>query len=186
VVPPVSDPAGTSLEATRHSGVAAAELGSTANGGESRSASWASSFPAVRGNAPSVGLLDATAFHLASLAEGFIPPEVEFWLFQEHAQFHQITPSEVVDAPSWSDAAGMLPHRFCSFMAHAKLVPIPFKQRVLQVENVLRQRLSQEQAEMVLGGGRADPAAYYFMLNVSRQNLLRDAFTQCTAQAQFT
>lgn len=68
-------------------------------------------------------------------------------------------------------------------MAHANLAPIAFKQRVLQVENVLRQRLSQEQvlwpqAAMVLGGARADPAAFYFMLSVSRQNLLQDTFTQ--------
>jgi ubiquitin-protein ligase E3 A len=127
--------------------------------------------------------LDLSAFELTSLAEGSIPPELEFWLFQEHAQFHQITPSEVVEEPLWSDAAGMLPHRFCSFMAHANLVPIAFKQRVLQVENVLRQRLSQEQvlwpqAAMVLGGGRSDPAAFYFMLSVSRQHLLRDTFAQ--------
>jgi len=130
-----------------------------------------------------LALLDFSAFELTSLAEGCIPPELEFWLFQEHAQFHQITPSEVVDEPTWSDAAGMLPHRFCSFMAHANLAPIAFKQRVLQVENVLRQRLSQEQvlwpqAAMVLGGARADPAAFYFMLSVSRQNLLQDTFTQ--------
>lgn len=130
-----------------------------------------------------LALLDLTAFELTSLAEGSIPPELEFWLFQEHAQFHQITPTEVVDEPIWSDAAGMLPHRFCSFMAHANLVPIAFKQRVLQVENVLRQRLSQEQvlwpqAAMVLGGGRVDPAAFYFMLSVSRQHLLRDTFAQ--------
>lgn len=135
------------------------------------------------GKAPVIGLLDQTAFHLVSLAEGYIPPEVEFWLFQEHAQFHQITPAEVVNEPWWSDAAGMLPRRFCSFMAHSNLAPIAFKQRVLQVENVLRQRLSQEQvlwpqANMVLGGGRADPAAFYFMLSVSRQDLLRDTFAQ--------
>lgn len=132
---------------------------------------------------PTVSLLESSAFQLASLAEGFIPPEVEFWLFQEHAQFRQITPTEVVEEYAWSDAAGMLPRRFCSFMAHANLVPVAFKQRVLQVENVLRQRLSQEQvlwpqAEMVLGGGRADPTAFYFMLTVSRQNLLRDTFAQ--------
>jgi len=128
-------------------------------------------------------LLDLSAFQLTSLTEGAIPPEVEFWLFQEHAQFHQITPTEVIDEPWWSDAAGMLPRRFCSFMAHANLVPIAFKQRVLQVENVLRQRLSQEQvvwpqAALVLGGVRADPTAFYFMLSVSRQNLLRDTFAQ--------
>jgi len=132
---------------------------------------------------PAATFLEPIAFHLMSLADGFIPPEVEFWLFQEHAQFHQITPTEVVDEPWWSDAAGMPPRRFCSFMAHANLVPIAFKQRVLQVENVLRQRLSQEQvlwpqADMVLGRGRADPAAFYFMLSVSRQDLLRDTFAQ--------
>lgn len=130
-----------------------------------------------------VSLLDLSAFHLQSLADGSIPPEMEFWLFQEHAQFHQITPAEVVDEPSWSDAAGMLPHRFCSFMAHSNLVPIAFKQRVLQVENILRQRLSQEQvlwpqAHVVLGGGQADPAAFYFMLGVNRQSLLSDTFAQ--------
>jgi len=130
-----------------------------------------------------LALLDCSAFELASLAEGCIPPELEFWLFQEHAQFHQITPTEVVDEPIWSDAAGMLPHRFCSFMAHANLAPIAFKQRVLQVENVLRQRLSQEQVlwpqtAMVLAGARADPATFYFMLSVSRQSLLQDTFAQ--------
>jgi len=146
--------------------------------------SLASSVPPISGTHRIVGsLLDPSAFQLASLAEGSIPPEVEFWLFQEHAQFHQITPTDVVDEPLWSDAAGMLPRRFCSFMAHANLVPVAFKQRVLQVENVLRQRLSQEQvlwpqAEMVLGGGRADPTAFYFMLNVRRQDLLKDTFAQ--------
>jgi len=128
-------------------------------------------------------LLDPSAFQLTSLADGAIPPEVEFWLFQEHAQFHQITPTEVVEEPWWADAAGMLPRRFCSFMAHGNLVPVAFKQRVLQVENVLRQRLSQEQvlwpqAAMVLGGGHADPTAFYFMLSVNRQSLLRDTFAQ--------
>jgi hypothetical protein len=132
---------------------------------------------------PVTSLLDPSEFQLVSLAEGYIPPEVEFWLFQEHAQFHQITPAEVVDEPWWSDAAGMLPRRFCSFMAHSNLVPVAFKQRVLQVENVLRQRLSQEQvlwpqASVALAGGRADPAAFYFMLNVSRHDILRDTFAQ--------
>eukprot|EP00445_Apocalathium_hangoei_P004585 CAMPEP_0203850666 /NCGR_PEP_ID=MMETSP0359-20131031/6897_1 /ASSEMBLY_ACC=CAM_ASM_000338 /TAXON_ID=268821 /ORGANISM="Scrippsiella Hangoei, Strain SHTV-5" /LENGTH=1478 /DNA_ID=CAMNT_0050766577 /DNA_START=169 /DNA_END=4601 /DNA_ORIENTATION=- len=130
-----------------------------------------------------VGLLDAAAFQLTSLAEGYIPPEVEFWLFQEHAQFCQISPTEVVNEPWWSDVASMLPRRFCSFMAHANLVPVAFKQRVLQVENVLRQRLSQEQvlwpqAEALLAGGRVDPAAFYFMLRVNRQDLLRETLAQ--------
>eukprot|EP00971_Amphidinium_carterae_P013516 266334-Amphidinium_carterae.1 len=137
---------------------------------------------AVGGRA-NVGLVDASVFQLAALAEGCIPPEVDFWLFQEHALFHQITPAEVVQEPWWSDAAGMLPRRFCSFMSHANLVPTAFKQRVLQVENVLRQRLSQEQVmwprvESVLGGGRADLSQLYFILSVSRQNLLRDTFAQ--------
>eukprot|EP00928_Gymnodinium_smaydae_P030488 TRINITY_DN2265_c2_g1_i1.p1 TRINITY_DN2265_c2_g1~~TRINITY_DN2265_c2_g1_i1.p1 ORF type:complete len:1695 (+),score=310.16 TRINITY_DN2265_c2_g1_i1:68-5086(+) len=142
-------------------------------------------FPPLHRQRPpaAANLLDPTAFQLGSLAEGFIPPEVEFWLFQEHAQFQQISPLEVVDEHSWSDAAGMLPRRFCSFMAHANVVPIAFKQRVLQVENVLRQRLSQEQVlwpqgDMPLASGRADPAAFYFMLTVSRQDILRDTFAQ--------
>jgi len=123
------------------------------------------------------------SFQLASLGDGIIPPEVEFWLFQEHAQFRQITPREVVSGHCWSDAAGMPPRRFCSFMAHANLVPVAFKQRVLQVENVLRQRLSQEQVlwpqvGMSLGSGRNNAAAFYFMLRVSREDLLRDTFQQ--------
>lgn len=139
--------------------------------------------PPRQGIARAASLLDPSAFQLASLAEGHVPPEVEFWLFQEHAQFRQITPTEVANEPDWSDAASMLPRRFCSFMAHANLVPVAFKQRVLQVENVLRQRLSQErvlwpQAEMVLGGGRADPSAFYFMLSVNRKDLLRETFAQ--------
>eukprot|EP00929_Paragymnodinium_shiwhaense_P096629 TRINITY_DN58275_c0_g2_i1.p1 TRINITY_DN58275_c0_g2~~TRINITY_DN58275_c0_g2_i1.p1 ORF type:complete len:1321 (-),score=157.79 TRINITY_DN58275_c0_g2_i1:377-4339(-) len=129
------------------------------------------------------GLLEPSVFHLKSLADNFIPPEVEFWLFQEHAQFHLITPAEVVEEPLWADAAGMLPRRFCSFMAHANLVPIAFKQRVLHVENVLRQRLSQEQvlwpqADAPLNTGRTNAAAFYFILSVSRRNLLRDTFSQ--------
>jgi len=135
------------------------------------------------GGRANIGLVDSSVFQLTALAEGCIPPEVDFWLFQEHALFHQITPSEVVQEPWWCDAAGMLPRRFCSFMSHANLVPTTFKQRVLQVENVLRQRLSQEQVmwprvESVLGGGRADLSQLYFILSVSRQNLLRDTFAQ--------
>lgn len=137
---------------------------------------------AAAGNSVASSLLERSAFQLPALAEGAIPPEVEFWLFQEHAQFNQITPAEIISDRSWSDAAGMLPRRFCSFMAHTNLVPIAFKQRVLQVENVLRQRLSQEQVwpqtSMVLGRVRTDPTAFYFMLNVSRQNLLSDTFSQ--------
>jgi len=128
-------------------------------------------------------LVDPSVYQLASLAEGAIPPEVEFWLFQEHAQFQQITPTHIIDQPWWSDAAGMLPRRFCSFMAHANLGPVAFKQRVLQVENVLRQRLSQEQvlwphSAMALRDGNVDPASFYFMLSVRRQTLLRDTFAQ--------
>ena len=47
-------------------------------------------------------LLERSAFQLPALTEGAIPPEVEFWLFQEHAQFHQITPAEVIEERSWS------------------------------------------------------------------------------------
>eukprot|EP00403_Amphidinium_massartii_P001110 CAMPEP_0178377562 /NCGR_PEP_ID=MMETSP0689_2-20121128/3982_1 /TAXON_ID=160604 /ORGANISM="Amphidinium massartii, Strain CS-259" /LENGTH=1542 /DNA_ID=CAMNT_0019997619 /DNA_START=13 /DNA_END=4638 /DNA_ORIENTATION=+ len=153
------------------------------NGGGPLPQNVASSLPVTVGGRASAGLLDPTAFQLLSLAEGYIPPEVDFWLFQEHALFHQMTPTEVVCEPWWSDAAGMLPRRFCSFMSHANLVPTAFKQRVLQVENVLRQRLSQEQVmwprvESVLGGGRTDLSALYFILSVSRQNLLRDTFAQ--------
>jgi hypothetical protein len=155
-----------------------------ANGGGSAASIESDSPPLVSlSRAPFVGLLDMSAFHLPSLAEGCIPAEVEFWLFQEHAQFRQITPAEVIDEPWWSDAAGMLPRRFCSFMAHSNLVPIAFKQKVLQVENVLRQRLSQEQvlwpeSPLVLGGSRVDPASFYFMLKINRQNILRDTFSE--------
>ena len=99
----------------------------------------------------------------------------KFWLFQEHAQLRQITPSKAVEEPIWSDAACMPQRRFCSFMAHSNLVPVAFKQRVLQVENVLRQRLSQEQVLW--------PSAEtcFCVIQVSRQNLLKDTFDNLTA-----
>jgi len=129
-----------------------------------------------------------TAFHLQSLAEELVPPELEFRLFVENACAGPITPTEVLELPLYAARTDygfeyVLPSKMRSFMANRNLVPVSYTRKVLQVENHHAQVYLQHQVARrvaadleVLPGHEIhiDPALLFFILKVRRERILED------------
>jgi len=127
-------------------------------------------------------------FHLLSLAEELVPPELEFRLFLENACAGPITPSEVLDLPLYAARTDygyeyVLPSKMRSFMANRNLVPVSYTRKVLQVENhhahvYLQHQIARRVAAdlEVLPGHEIhiDPALLFFILKVRREHILED------------
>lgn len=138
----------------------------------------------------------ASDFHLQSLAEELVPPELEFRLFIENACAGPITPSEVLELPLYAARSDygfeyVLPSKMRSFMANRNLVPVSYTRKVLQVENnhaqlLLQHRVAQRVAAdlEVLPGHEIhiDPALLFFILKVRRDRILEDT-TQALQRA---
>eukprot|EP00435_Cladocopium_sp_Y103_P004624 s2474_g1.t1 len=130
----------------------------------------------------------AFEFHLQSLAEEKVPPELEFRLFVENACAGPITPSEVLELPLYAARTDygfeyVLPSKMRSFMANRNLVPVSYTRKVLQVENHHAQVYLQHQVARrvaadleVLPGHEIhiDPALLFFILKVHRDRILED------------
>jgi len=127
-------------------------------------------------------------FHLLSLAEELVPPELEFRLFIENACAGPITPAEVLELPLYAAKTDygyeyVLPSKMRSFMANRNLVPVSYTRKVLQVENHHAQVYLQHQVARrvaadleVLPGHEIhiDPALLFFILKVRREQILED------------
>jgi len=138
--------------------------------------------PQVRAPVP------AFEFHLQSLAEEKVPPELEFRLFVENACAGPITPAEVLELPLYAARTDygfeyVLPSKMRSFMANRNLVPVSYTRKVLQVENHHAQVYLQHQVARrvaadleVLPGHEIhiDPALLFFILKVHRDRILED------------
>lgn len=138
----------------------------------------------------------ASEFHLQSLAEELVPPELEFRLFIENACAGPITPKEVLDLPLYTAKTEygfeyILPSKMRSFMANRNLVPVSYTRKVLQVENHHAQVYLQHQVARrvaadleVLPGHEIhiDPALLFFILKVRREHILEDT-TQALERA---
>eukprot|EP00439_Symbiodinium_sp_Y106_P070479 s98_g12.t1 len=130
----------------------------------------------------------AFEFHLQSLAEEKVPPELEFRLFVENACAGPITPAEVLELPLYAARTDygfeyVLPSKMRSFMANRNLVPVSYTRKVLQVENHHAQVYLQHQVARrvaadleVLPGHEIhiDPALLFFILKVHRDRILED------------
>lgn len=130
----------------------------------------------------------AAEFHLQSLAEELVPPELEFRLFIENACAGPITPKEVLELPLYAARTDygfeyVLPSKMRSFMANRNLVPVSFTRKVLQIENHHAQVHLQHQVARrvaadleVLPGHEIhiDPALLFFILKVRRERILED------------
>lgn len=139
--------------------------------------------PVVYHAAPAEGVaLPRQCFQISVLAESKFAPELELQSFMQFAQQTVVDPAALCSKSEWElDAQGVMPVRFRSFMANANLVPVSFKQQVLQVENRVRQ--SHEQQRIVLGvlgnGGPFELGAgsVLFVLHVRRNALVQDTVT---------
>lgn len=124
----------------------------------------------------------AEDFELEVLAEGVVPPDVEFTLFLQNSHAKVLDAVEIME---------MRPHdpRLHSFTAHRQLLPAAFVRRVLHVENHYRQNLQQQQGfqDMLLaalagqlqigrdgGVANVDQSKFFFPVNVRRDHLLED------------
>lgn len=130
----------------------------------------------------------AIEFHLQSLAEELVPPELEFRLFVENACAGPIAPSEVLELPLYAARTDygfeyVLPSKMRSFMANRNLVPVSYTRKVLQVENHHAQVYLQHQVARrvaadleVLPGHEIhiDPALLFFILKVRRDHIHQD------------
>jgi len=115
-----------------------------------------------------------------------LAPAYELRLFNQHAKLQVIDPEELCSDPKWEidPKNASLPVAFQSFMANGNLVPVGFKQQVLQVENVVRQAEEQQRQlssqagglfQMLAFGGIQVPAeAMFFVLEVGRSTVVPD------------
>lgn len=127
-------------------------------------------------------------FHLLSLAEEMVPPELEFRLFIENSGAGPISSSEVLELPLYAARTDygyeyVLPSKMRSFMANRNLVPVSYTRKVLQVENnhaqvYLQQQVARRVAQdlEVLPGHEIhiDPALLFFILKVRRDHIRED------------
>jgi len=129
--------------------------------------------------------LNPSCFQLDALLNSSFPAEVELGLFQQHAKMKVLDPTELCTETRWEvDERGVLPHALMSFMANGSVIPVAFKQRVLQVENTMRQQQEQQQLLFTQGPGlvhispqgrvQVQAAALFFVLRVRRDHLLHD------------
>lgn len=131
--------------------------------------------------------IDPKNFQIDGLVKMDFPAVSEFRLFHTYAGLKVIDPAELSTDLKWEfQKNGELPKNFQSFMANGNLVPTPFKQQVLQVENQMRQ---QEEQKRQIGQqiGRINPFSFFlgqnteiqeqavfFVLQVRRDRLLHD------------
>jgi len=140
--------------------------------------------------------LPENLFQISSLVDASYPPELELRCFCENAQLHVPGPDVVVlssweepgGSEPWSSGAGLIPRRFQSLLAHANLVPVAFKQKVLRAENAIAQHRNQQQALAgalfqgiaggLLNGGPLilDMQSLVFQLKVRRSHVVQDTF----------
>jgi len=119
---------------------------------------------------------------LEALADGAVPPDVEFALFVQNAK---------TKVPSREELLVLRPHdeRLHCFTAHREALPAAFLRRALHVENHYRQMLQHQQGvqdtlmSMLSGqvqvgrnGGltNIDESKFFFPINVRRDHLLED------------
>lgn len=106
-----------------------------------------------------------------------------------------IEPGTLCTDIDWEvDSSGQLPAPFMSFMANGNLVPVSFKQEVLQAENLVRQQQEQQRQVFTGAGGmitilpwgdiQVPVAALFFMLQVRRDQLLHDTFVALQEAAE--
>lgn len=124
--------------------------------------------------------LPRSCFEISALVQAEFPPQLEFQLFHENARLHVLNPVEICIGKGWEvDTNGQLPKGFQSFMANGNLVPTAFKQRVLHVENHIRQLQAQQHAGpfagmLPFGLVMAAP----MVLQVRRENVVPDTVDQ--------
>jgi len=124
--------------------------------------------------------LPRSCFEISALVQADFPPQFELQFFHENAKLRVLDPTQLCTEKSWQvDDTGNLPRPFQSFMANGNLVPTAFKQRVLQVENHMRQLQAQAHASpfgamMPFGIVMAAP----LVLEVRRESVLQDTARQ--------
>jgi len=134
-------------------------------------------------NATMASPLPRSCFHFQALLDFSIHPRAEREAFDKNAKYTVLNPTDLITQPKWEidPKQGGLPKEFMSFMTHGNLVPIAFKQLVLQDENVSQQRESQQSAAggllplLIFGGAIPVPAeAVFFVLEVGRNSVTND------------
>ena len=124
-------------------------------------------------------------FQISSLDDETIPPMVAF---QQLMQATDMTGSAKMVLPSPEelvfDKAAVadpittaLPPRCCVLLMHRNLVPVAFKQKVLQVSNSVMQRSLQDQAlgpQQILAMLSGQAIRPFVMVEVSRENIVED------------
>jgi len=129
--------------------------------------------------------LPQACFEIDALVGASFPAELELALFMQQARMQVVKPELLVtDTRFEVDSHGMLPAHFHSFMANGNLVPVAYKQQVLQVENMARQQQEQMTQMFSQPGGLAQilswgamqmPAnSLFFVLHIRREHLLAD------------
>jgi len=131
--------------------------------------------------------LPASCFHIEALLDAHFPPELELALFMQQAKLEVLSHEQLcTDARFEVGPNSSLPGTVCSFMANGDVVPVPFKKQVLHAENQFRQQQEQlsgmfrgEGAFRILpsGGIQVPASALFFILEVSRDNLVADTMS---------
>jgi len=131
-------------------------------------------------------------FHISALDEETIPPIAAVEQLMQGMDISQGVcnlpqPTELLFDNSWqyNEGAQSLPSCTCVLMVHRNLVPIAFKQKVLQVSNTVRQRSLQEkhlgpvQIIALLAGQDARP---FLLLSVRREHIVDDTVAKLRQQ----
>lgn len=127
--------------------------------------------------------LPSTCFQISHLDD--FPPAMELGLFHQNAKLTPVDPDKLCTDTQWEVGKdGELPLSMMSFMANGNLIPVSFKQQVLQVENVARQQQEQHNQVRHMAGDMGPLAGFFglevqanqvfFILEVRRDHLLRD------------
>ncbi|CAK9039718.1 Probable E3 ubiquitin-protein ligase HERC3 (HECT domain and RCC1-like domain-containing protein 3) (HECT-type E3 ubiquitin transferase HERC3), partial [Durusdinium trenchii] len=122
-------------------------------------------------------------FQISALDDATIPPAVAFQQLMQNTGMGTVKvlppPSELVFGQDVvaDPKTGWLPPICCVLMMHRNLVPVAFKQKVLQVSNSIMQRTLQDQAVgphqllAMLSGQDVRP---FVMVEVSREHIVED------------
>jgi len=148
------------------------------------------SAPLIAASAPTTGVaLPRSFFEISALLDLRFPPDVELRAFATHAKMQVVDPSKLCEDAAWEidPKTATLPEPFQSFMANGNLVPVPFKQSVLHVENAVRQQAEQQRSIMSQAGGllqilpviglSVSAETMFFVLVVRRDQVLADTST---------
>eukprot|EP00403_Amphidinium_massartii_P036504 CAMPEP_0178457288 /NCGR_PEP_ID=MMETSP0689_2-20121128/46939_1 /TAXON_ID=160604 /ORGANISM="Amphidinium massartii, Strain CS-259" /LENGTH=1237 /DNA_ID=CAMNT_0020083533 /DNA_START=5 /DNA_END=3715 /DNA_ORIENTATION=+ len=130
-----------------------------------------------------------TDFHLNTLKEGIVPPEVELLLFERNAKGQMASPEDI-------ELLRPQDERLHSFIVHRRLVPAAFLRRALQMENHFRHGLQQQrgvnealtaamtgQARIGPGGViHINPNEVFLILQIRRDHLVEDTLQRLQDQ----